>query len=55
MKITKVEYSLHLRWWVIELGNGFLTKFTKQNPPYRVGDEIVSVWHFDNYCNTALR
>ncbi len=55
MKITKVEYSSHLGWWVIELGNGFLTKFTKQNPPYKVGDEIVSVWHFDNYCNTKLR
>ena len=55
MKITKVEYSSHLGWWVIELGNGFLTKFTKQNPTYKVGDEIVSVWHFDNYCNTVLK
>lgn len=55
MKITKVQYSSHLRKWIIELGNGFLTKVVKQNPPYNVGDEILSVWHFDNYCNTVLR
>lgn len=54
MQITNVEYSSHLRWWRIELGNGFLTKFTKQKPPYKIGDEIISVWHFDNYCNTVL-
>lgn len=54
MTITKVEYCSCIRKWKIELGNGFLTKFTSQKPPYKVGDDIVSVWHFDNYCNTAL-
>ena len=55
MKITNVEYSSYLRQWRIELGNGFLIKFTKQKPPYKIGDEIISVWHFDNYCNTVLK
>lgn len=55
MKITKVEYCSCIRKWKIELGNGFLIQFTSQKPPYKIGDEIISVWHFDNYCNTKLR
>lgn len=55
LEITKVDYSKELRRWRVELGNGFLTKFTSKYPPYKVGDKIISVWHFDNYCNTVLR
>ena len=55
MEITKVDYFKELRQWRVELGNGFLTKFVCKFPPYKVGDEIISVWHFDNYCNTVLR
>lgn len=55
LEITKIEYSRDLRKWRVELSEGFLTKFVSKFPPYKVGDKIISVWHFDNYCNTVLR
>lgn len=55
MTITNVEFSIYLKMWKIELEHGLLTKFTNKYPPYKIGDEIVSVWHFDNYCNTILK
>lgn len=55
MVVTKINYSIFLRQWRIELDNGIITNFTSKFPPYKLGDRIISVWHFDNYCNTVLK
>ena len=55
IEITKVDYFKESRVWKVELSNGFLTKFCSKFPPYKVGDKIISVWHFDNYCSTVLK
>ena len=47
--VTAVTYIMGK--WRVELDNGQQSRSSYNKPPYKVGDRIVSFWHFDNYMN----